>query len=41
MGFSAGDVRRALDAVSARHPSDVLAAIPVQTILVEALAVLT
>ena len=41
MGFRNADVRRALDAVSARHPSEILAAIPVQTILREALAVLT
>jgi len=41
MGFRNADVRRALDAVSARHPSEVLGAIPVQTILREALAVLT
>jgi hypothetical protein len=41
MGFRQADVRRALDVVSARHPSEVLGAIPVQTILVEALGVLT
>jgi hypothetical protein len=41
MGFPHADVRRALDAVSARHRSEVLTAIPVQTILREALAVLS
>jgi hypothetical protein len=41
MGFPRLEVRRALDAVTARHPRETLAAIPVQTILREALAVLT
>ena len=40
MGFRRAEVRRALDAVSACHRGEVLA-IPVQTILREALAVLT
>jgi hypothetical protein len=41
MGFRRTEVRRALDAVVARHPRDALSAIPVQTLLREALAVLT
>jgi hypothetical protein len=41
MGFPRLEVRRALDAVTARHPRDRLAAIPVQDILREALAALT
>jgi hypothetical protein len=41
MGFRRAEVQRALDAVSAHHPADDLSAIPVQTILREALAVLT
>jgi hypothetical protein len=41
MGFRAADVRRALDVVSARRRTEALATIPVQTILREALAVLT
>ena len=40
LGFCRADVRRALDAVSARHQAEVLTALPVQTILREALAVL-
>jgi hypothetical protein len=41
MGFRRADVRRALDALSARHGAETLTTIPVQTILREALAVLT
>jgi hypothetical protein len=41
MGFPRLEVRRALDAVTARHAGEILGAIPVQTILREALAVLT
>jgi hypothetical protein len=41
MGFRKAETRRALDAVAARHPLDVLAATPVQAILREALALLT
>jgi hypothetical protein len=41
MGFRQADVRRALDAVSARHRTEALTTIPVQTFLREALAVLT
>jgi hypothetical protein len=41
MGFRRADVRRALDVVGARHPSEAFGAIPIQTILREALAVLT
>jgi len=41
MGFRRADVRRALDAVSAHHRSEALDTLPVQTILREALAVLT
>jgi hypothetical protein len=41
MGFRRADVRRALDAVSARHRAEAVATIPVETILREALAVLT
>jgi hypothetical protein len=40
MGFRRADVRRALDAVCARHGPEVLTTVPVQTILREALAVL-
>jgi hypothetical protein len=40
MGFRDADVRRALDAVSARQGTEVPTTIPVQTILREALAVL-
>jgi hypothetical protein len=41
MGFRLTDVRRALDALTARHRGEVPSAIPVQTILREALAPLT
>jgi hypothetical protein len=41
MGFRRAEVQRALDTVSAHHRADDLSAIPVQTILREALAVLT
>src|SRR5579859_1380402 len=41
MGFRRAEVRRALEAVTARHPGAALAATPVQAILREALAVLT
>jgi hypothetical protein len=41
MGFRPAEVRRALDAVIARHPREALTAIPVQAILREALAFLT
>jgi hypothetical protein len=41
MGFRPAEVRRALDAVSASHRGEVLTEIPVQTIIREALAVLT
>jgi hypothetical protein len=41
MGFRPAEVRRALDAVSAHHRSEPLTTTPVQTILCEALAVLT
>ncbi len=41
MGFRRGDVRCALDAVSARHGAEALATLPVQAILREALAALT
>ena len=41
MGFRQAEVRRALDAVSAHHRSETLATTPVQTILREALGVLT
>jgi hypothetical protein len=41
LGFRRADVRRALDAVSARHQAEAVATIPVETILREALAVLT
>jgi hypothetical protein len=41
MGFRRAEAQRALDAVSARHRADDLSTIPVQTILREALAVLT
>jgi 5-methylcytosine-specific restriction endonuclease McrA len=41
MGFRRADVHRALDAVSAHHRSEALNTMPVQTILREALTVLT
>jgi hypothetical protein len=41
MGFRPAEVRRTLDAVSARHRSEALTTTTVQTILCEALAVLT
>jgi len=41
MGFRRAEVQRALDAVSGRHGADDLSTIPVQTILREALAMLT
>jgi hypothetical protein len=41
MGFRPADVRRALAAVSDRHHHETLATLPVQTILREALAVLS
>jgi hypothetical protein len=41
MGFRPADVRRALDVVSARHRNEALTTIAVQTVLREALAVLT
>jgi 5-methylcytosine-specific restriction endonuclease McrA len=41
MGFRRADVRRALDALSARHSAEALTAIPVEDILREALRVLT
>ncbi len=41
MGFRRAEAQRALDAVSARHRPDELSTIPLQTILREALAVLT
>jgi hypothetical protein len=41
MGFRPAEVRRALNTVSARHRTEALGTIPVQTILREALAVLT
>jgi len=41
MGFRRAEVQRALDTVSGRHGADDLSTIPVQTILREALAVLT
>jgi hypothetical protein len=41
MGFRRAEVRRALDAVCARHRNEPLGEIPVQTILREALAALT
>ncbi|HVN41113.1 MAG TPA: hypothetical protein VMW19_23355 [Myxococcota bacterium] len=41
LGFCRAEVRRALDTVSGRHRADDLSAIPVQTLLREALAVLT
>jgi len=40
MGFRRAEVRRAVDAVSARHPAEVVIAMPVQDVLREALAVL-
>jgi 5-methylcytosine-specific restriction endonuclease McrA len=41
MGFRRAEVQRALDTVEARHRADDLSTIPVQTILREALAVMT
>jgi len=41
MGFRRAEVQRALDTMSGRHRADDLSTIPVQTILREALAVLT
>jgi RuvA, C-terminal domain len=41
MGFRRAEVKNALDTVSGRHRADDLSTIPVQTILREALAVLT
>jgi hypothetical protein len=41
MGFRRAEVQRALDTVSARHPAQDLTTVPVQTLLREALAVLT
>jgi 5-methylcytosine-specific restriction endonuclease McrA len=41
MGFRRAEVQRALDTVSAHHRGDDLSTIPIQTILREALAVLT
>ncbi len=41
LGFRRADVRRALDVVGSRHEAGALSALPVQTILREALAVLT
>ncbi len=41
LGFCRAEVQRALDTVSGRHRADDLSTIPVQTILREALAVLT
>ena len=41
LGFRRADVLRALDAVYARHGAEVLATLPVQSILREALALLT
>jgi len=41
MGFRPREVRRALEAVTARHPRETLAALSVQIVLREALAVLT
>jgi len=41
MGFRRAEVQRALDTVSGRHEADDLSAIPVRTILREALAILT
>ena len=41
MGFRHADVRRALDAVNVRHRNQILGEIPIQTILREALALLT
>jgi len=41
MGFRRAEVQRALDTVSGRHGADDLSTVPVQTILREALAVLT
>jgi hypothetical protein len=41
MGFRPAEVRRALDVASARHRTEALTTIPVQTLLREALAVLS
>jgi hypothetical protein len=41
VGFRRADVRRALDAVSARNRGEALTTMPVETILREALVVLT
>ena len=41
LGFRRAEVQRAPDTVSARHPAEDLTRVPVQTILREALAVLT
>ena len=41
MGFRRADVRRAIDAVSARHRAEALTTIPVEAILHEALGMLT
>jgi len=41
LGFRRADVMRALDAVDARHGAEVLATLPVQSILREAMALLT
>jgi len=41
LGFRRAEVRRALDAVTAHHRAEALSTVPVQTILREALAVLT
>jgi Holliday junction resolvasome RuvABC DNA-binding subunit len=41
MGFRRAEVRRALDTMSARHGTEALGTIPVETILREALAILT
>jgi hypothetical protein len=41
MGFRRAEARRALGIVTARHRAEELTAIPVHTILREALAVLT
>ena len=41
LGFGRAEVQRALDTVSARHGAEDLTTMPVQTILREALAVLT
>jgi hypothetical protein len=41
LGFRNADVRRAIDAVTERHRTEDIGAIPVQSLLREALAVLT